>query len=111
MRFLSKPASIIHEQKRRGIRRVQQQQGGEEEGEEMPLLRQINFAEGLLFRVAVQRENDLQGKPAILTELSSNATTALTTIPAPISSGPMKNPTSSPSHRTTPGLVTLHKNQ
>ena len=66
MRFLSKPANIIHEQKRRGIRRVQQQQGGEEEGEEMPLLRQINFAEGLLFRVAVQREKDLQEKPAIL---------------------------------------------
>ena len=36
------------------------------EGEEMSLLRQIKFAEGLLLRVTVQREKDLQGKPAIL---------------------------------------------
>ena len=32
----------------------------------MSLLRQIKFAEGLLLRVAVPREKDLQGKPAIL---------------------------------------------
>ena len=31
-------------------------------------------------------------------ELSSNAPTALATIPAPISSGPMRNPSSSPFH-------------
>ena len=42
---------------------MRQRGGG---GEEISLLRQIKFAEGLLFRVAVRREKDLQGKPAIL---------------------------------------------
>ena len=42
--------------------RMRQRRG---EGEEMSL-RQIKFAEGLLLRITVQREKDLQGKPAIL---------------------------------------------
>ena len=86
----------------------------EQEEEPMSLLHKNKFVRGLLLRVAVSRQTDLQGSAIVLRtrqpryssaepkqtliDLSSSVPTTFTMTLDTFSSGPIKIPTSTPSH-------------